>query len=185
MHFRINRCNFVTGNNNKVREAESILGVELKQVDSDALYEIQTNDLSELILHKLNLAYDHWKSPVMVEDSALIFTAWNGLPGSLVKWFEKSVGCEGMIQMLDSFEDKSAIALCQVAIKDGDFEKSVAGQVCGRIAPAPRGSNGFGWDSIFIPESHERTYGEMEPEEKNSMSHRFRAFKALREFLES
>ena len=49
----------------------------------------------------------------------------------------------------------------------------------GIISAAPRGQNGFGWDAIFIPERETRTFGEMTPAEKDAVSHRSRAWRAL------
>ena len=107
---------FVTGNLNKVREARDILKIPLEQVEVNGLFEIQTQELDELVRHKCQQAYEALKSPVLVEDSALQFKAWKGLPGPLVKWFETSVGCEGMLKMLQSFDDRSATAVCCLAI---------------------------------------------------------------------
>jgi len=53
------------------------------------------------------------------------------------------------------------------------------GRVAGTLAPEPRGSNGFGWDVIFVPTGETRTFAEMSPEEKNARSHRARAFAEL------
>lgn len=171
---------FVTGNENKVREASQILGVEIEQARLQDLHEIQTNDLSELVRHKATQAYAALECPVMVEDSGLIFSAWNGLPGALVKWFESSVGCEGMLKMLEPFADREAFAVCYVAVHDGKKICIAKGEVQGRIAHRLKGTQGFGWDVIFIPEGHDRTYAEMQADEKNAISHRRRAFEALK-----
>ena len=83
---------FVTGNSNKVREAEDILKISIEQVEVEGLFEIQTQDLDALVRHKCQQAYNALKGPVLVEDSGLKFKAWKGLPGALVKWFETTVG---------------------------------------------------------------------------------------------
>ena len=90
----------------------------------------------------------------------------------MVKWFETSVGCEGMLKMLQSFDDRSATAVCCLAIHDGRSIRVVRGEVVGNIAKEIRGSNGFGWDVFFVPEGYKKTYAEMESEEKNAISHR-------------
>ncbi len=59
------------------------------------------------------------------------------------------------------------------------------GLVEGRIADRPRGSHGFGYDPIFIPNGFQRTFGELEPAEKNQLSHRARALEKLGAFLMS
>jgi XTP/dITP diphosphohydrolase len=63
-------------------------------------------------------------------------------------------------------------------------EEVVVGTVEGRIADAPRGTGGFGYDPIVVPnEGDGRTFGEMTPEEKQALSHRTRAFEQLRALL--
>ena len=111
-----NQLKFVTGNVNKVREASMILGFPLKQVSRLITNEIQTCDINEIVKHKAQQAYDELKCPVLVEDSGLIFAAWNGLPGGLVKWFEISVGCNGLLKMLDGFKNREAFAICMASI---------------------------------------------------------------------
>ena len=116
----------------------------------------------------------------MVEDSGLLFNAWDGLPGPFIKWFECTVGCEGILKMLHAFEDRSAIAVSCFAIFDGKDIKIARGEVKGSIATEIRGSYGFGWDVFFIPEGYEKTYAEMQSEEKNTMSHRKNALEILK-----
>lgn len=176
---------FVTGNFNKARETGVILGVPLEQVKVDGLIEIQTQNIEELVHHKCQQAYDSLKCPVLVEDSGLLFNAWDGLPGPFIKWFECTVGCEGMLKMLQTFEDRSATAVSCFAIFDGKDTKIARGEVKGSIATEIRGSNGFGWDVFFIPEGYEKTYAEMQSEEKNSMSHRKNALEKLKMLMQA
>ena len=174
---------FVTGNPNKVREAREILGFALEPVQVEGLFEIQTPDLNEVVRHKAQQAYSALQCPVMVEDSGLVFHAWNGLPGALVKWFEETVGCQGMLRMVKDFNDRSATAICCFAVYDGKNMRIARGEVNGTLAEKIRGENGFGWDVIFIPDGHERTYAEMSAQEKNAISHRKRALDKLRKLF--
>ena len=176
---------FVTGNANKVREAGDILGVTLEQVEVGGIFEMQTQDIEELVNHKCQQAYDLLNCPVLVEDSGLLFNAWNGLPGALVKWFECAVGCEGMLKMLQSFEDRDATAVCCFAIHDGKNIRIARGEIEGTIATKIRGGNGVGWDVIFIPDGCQRTFAEMLPEDKNVISHRKKALENLKILLQS
>ncbi len=182
-HSILKNVKFVTGNPNKVREAQEILGVDLEQVDLPDLHEIQTYQVEVIVEQKVRQAYEALKCPVMVEDSGLVFAAWNGLPGALVKWFEVTTGCEGMVKMLETFSDKTAFAQCYVGLHDGKDVKIAKGEVQGRVADQLRGSNGFGWDVLFIPDGHDRTYAQMQAQEKNAISHRKRAFEALKAML--
>jgi non-canonical purine NTP pyrophosphatase (RdgB/HAM1 family) len=176
----MNQFKFVTGNPNKVREASEILGLPLESVQIDVLFEIQSPDTDAVVRHKAEQAYSILQCPVMVEDSGLVFHAWNGLPGALVKWFEGTVSCDGMLKMLEGFEDRGATAICCFALYDGKDIKIARGEVNGTLSNSIRGHNGFGWDVIFIPEGYEQTYGEMAAKEKNAISHRKRALDKLR-----
>jgi XTP/dITP diphosphohydrolase len=173
----------VTGNENKLREARQILGIEIRQTEVADLHEIQTVDVEKAVGNKAEEAYTVVKKPLIVEDSGLIFKPWNGLPGALVKWFEETVGNEGMLKMLENFDDRSAIAQCYIGFHNGKDIKIAKGEVSGRIADRLRGDNGFGWDQIFIPDGSDISYAEMAPEEKNAISHRRKAFENLKKII--
>jgi non-canonical purine NTP pyrophosphatase (RdgB/HAM1 family) len=176
---------FVTSNHNKAREAEEILGVELRAVALD-LPEMQDLDVAQVAAVKAASAREVLgdpDSPILVEDSGIVFGAWNGLPGALTKWFLASVGNEGILKMLQKEEDRSARAVCAVAIAFASGSVRVfAGEVGGSIAFEPKGERGFGWDPIFIPDGYMETYAELGPR-KHEVSHRARALYAAREAL--
>ncbi len=178
------KLTFVTGNPDKLREASEILGVPLKQAAVD-LEELQTINVEDLIIHKAEEAYRKLRCPVIVEDTGLVFLAWNGLPGALIKWFQKTVDNAGIVKMLESETDRRALAQCFAACHDGHRITVVKGELAGTIANAVRGENGFGWDRIFIPDGHTRTFGEMTAIEKNSFSHRKIAFDNLKKHFEN
>jgi non-canonical purine NTP pyrophosphatase (RdgB/HAM1 family) len=128
---------------------------------------------------KARSAWERLRRPVLVEDSGLEVLAWGGFPGALVKWLEKTAGLDGIVRMLDPFPDRSARAVCAIACFDGERLLEARGVAGGTIAPAPRGENGFGWDSIFAPRGSERTFAEMLATEKDAVSHRGRAWAEL------
>jgi non-canonical purine NTP pyrophosphatase (RdgB/HAM1 family) len=181
--FMFSKLKFVTGNPNKVKEAGEILGLDLDSVHVDGVFEIQSPNLDEVVRHKAHQAYSVLQCPVMVEDSGLVFHAWNGLPGALIKWFEETVNCQGMLKMVRDFDDRGATAICCFAVYDGKTMRVARGEVNGTLADTIRGDNGFGWDVIFIPEGYECTYGEMPASEKNAISHRKRALEELKRIL--
>ena len=141
---------FVTGRPEKAQEAER-LGFRLERVNLD-LAEPQALDPGEIVESKARDAFARLARPVVVEDSGLAIRAWNGFPGALVKWLERSAGLEAIARMLDRFPDRSATATCAVAYFDGRRVVQGRGEVPGAIADAPRGEGGFGWDALFIPE---------------------------------
>jgi XTP/dITP diphosphohydrolase len=177
---------FVTTNEHKRREVQEILGVALERTDLD-LPEIQAIDPAEVATEKARAAREALgrpELPVLVEDSGLMVEAWDGFPGALTKWLMSSVGNEGLLRMLGQDEDRSAKAVCVVAFAEADGNvRTFRGEVPGSVAQSPRGSGGFGYDPIFVPEWSSLTYSEM-GEAKNADSHRARAFKSLREWLE-
>jgi XTP/dITP diphosphohydrolase len=69
-------------------------------------------------------------------------------------------------------------------VTDGSKEIFGQGVVQGTVASEPRGKGGFGWDSIFVPNGSDRSYGEMTADEKNRISHRRLAFESLRNALD-
>jgi non-canonical purine NTP pyrophosphatase (RdgB/HAM1 family) len=178
---------FVTSNEHKRREASEILGVELEGAAPD-LPEIQALGVGEVAEAKALAAYEALGSPdhpVLVEDSGLVVESWNGLPGAFTKWFMQSVGNEGLLRMLPPDADCSARAVCAVAVA-GPSPQEVRvflGEAAGSLATGPRGEGGFGWDPIFIPNDSTLTYAEM-GREKNTDSHRARAFRGVRSWLE-
>ena len=176
---------FVTSNHNKAREAAEILGVELRSIDLD-LPELQDLDVAQVAAAKAAAAreaLDAPDSPILVEDSGFVIDAWNGLPGALTKWFLAAVGNAGILHMLSGEKDRSARAVCAVAIAfAGGSARVFLGEVGGTIAPEPRGYGGFGWDPIFVPEGYLETYAEL-GSRKHEDSHRARALRAARDAL--
>jgi XTP/dITP diphosphohydrolase len=176
---------FVTTNEHKRREVQQILGVELERADLD-LPEIQAIDPAEVASEKARAAREALgtpKAPVLVEDSGLMVDAWDGFPGALTKWLMRSVGNEGLLRMVPEGGDRSARAVCVVALAEADGTVRIfRGEVQGTLAHKARGEGGFGYDPVFVPESSSLTYAEM-GEGKNADSHRARAFRAVREWL--
>jgi inosine triphosphate pyrophosphatase len=180
---------FITGNANKLREAKQILtGFDIESNDVD-LPEIQEVNEQLIIEDKIRHALKLFDSEVFVEDTSLCFDAFNGLPGPLVKWFMKNVGLRGLVDMLSVYSDKTAYAKCYmgygIPAKDGADEKILVfeGVVKGRIVE-PLGDTRFGWDPIFLPDGHDKTFAQMTGEEKNAVSHRRKAFERFKEHLD-
>jgi len=169
----------VTSSGAKVREATQIFGSEIERVELD-LPEIQAANVEDVAREKAREAFRRLERACVVEDSALGFAAWGGMPGPYVKWFEKTAGLEALCRSLDGFSNRRAIASCVLAFRSETQQLTAVGRFEGSIAQKPRGNGGFGWDSIFIPEGSDRTFAEMSAPEKNAISHRRRAWEELR-----
>lgn len=180
---RLDQLVFVTSNLGKLREAEAVLGCKLEHRALE-LDEIQSLDLEAIVRRKALEAFRRLEAPVLVEDTSLELTALAGFPGPLVRWLLASVGAAGICRIAASFGDASATARCIALATDGVDEAVGVGSLSGTIVRRPRGRRGFGWDSTFAPEGGGgRTFAEMDAAEKNAISHRRRAFEALRHAL--
>ena len=174
--------NFASSNINKLKELSNLLEYRLTPLDLH-LDEIQTDDLNELVKHKLEHAYEQIRAPVLVEDTSLYFNAWNKLPGPFVKWFLENLGLVGMVSALSQFKDKSAQAVCCLGYtNNGKSMYLFKGKVKGLIVK-PRGSLHFGWDAIFQPSGLHQTFGEMTQQEKLHVSPRGKAAAKFKYFL--
>jgi non-canonical purine NTP pyrophosphatase (RdgB/HAM1 family) len=164
---------FVTSSQDKISEVRRILRGPVENIDVD-LAEPQAVDLEEVVKAKAEQAFGLVRAPVMVEDSGLFIDAWNGLPGALIKWFVQRTGVEGICVMMHEFANRSATARTMIGYHDGAL-RLFEGAIKGHITTLPRGSAGFGFDSIFVPEGSDKTYAEMDAEEKDHYSMRQRA----------
>ncbi|XP_030533969.1 inosine triphosphate pyrophosphatase isoform X2 [Rhodamnia argentea] len=167
---------FVTGNAKKLEEVRSILGqsIPFQSLKLD-LPELQ-GEPEDISREKARLAAIEVNGPLLVEDTCLCFNALKGLPGPYIKWFLQKLGHEGLNNLLLAYEDKSAYALCAFSFMKGPDAEPITflGKTPGKIVPA-RGPTDFGWDPIFQPDGYEQTYAEMPKEEKNKISHRYKA----------
>ncbi|OJJ06902.1 hypothetical protein ASPVEDRAFT_345755 [Aspergillus versicolor CBS 583.65] len=174
--------NFITSNKNKLAEVRAILG-SVVDVQSEVVDvpEIQ-GTIEEIAKEKCSHAAKAVGGPVLTEDTALEFLALKGLPGPYIKWFLEALGHEGLNRMLDSFETRGAEAVCTFAFSLGPESEPILfqGRTEGTIV-RPRGPTNFGWDPIF--EHGGKTYAEMAKEEKNKISHRYKALVKLQQWL--
>lgn len=172
---------FITGSTNKFSEVKSILS-NVEQLDID-LPEIQEIDAKKIIENKLHEAKKYHDGEFIVEDTSLYLDCLNGLPGPLIKWFLKTIGNQGLFQITQKLENSSAQAKTIIGYSNSEGEINFfEGILTGKIV-SPVGENGFGWDNIFMPNDHEKTFAQMTIEEKNEISMRRNAVNKLKEFL--
>ncbi|OAY55421.1 inosine triphosphate pyrophosphatase [Manihot esculenta] len=175
---------FVTGNAKKLEEVRAIVGqsIPLRSLKID-LPELQ-GEPEVISKEKARLAAEKVEGPVLVEDTCLCYNALKGLPGPYVKWHLDKTGLEGLNNLLAAYEDKSAYALCTFSFAlDAESEPvTFLGKTMGKIVP-PRGPKDFGWDPVFQPDGYEQTFAEMPKEEKNTISHRYRALLLVKTYF--
>lgn len=160
----------VTGNTSKAKEMRRFLG-QVDIVDFD-LPEIQETDPEKVIEAKLIEARKHAPITYIVEDTSLVISHLNGLPGPLIKWFQKTIGNSGIYNLAVKCTDCTAFAQTTIGYISELGEMSFyTGKINGKIV-AERGTNGFGWDAIFQPDGDNKTFGEMTPKEKDVYSMR-------------
>jgi len=185
---------FATNNENKVREIKNILGTSLKlsglkdfQIEDD----IPENEptLEGNALHKARYIHRILGMDVFADDTGLEVESLNGLPGVHSARFagenkDSDANIEKLLIMLGPSQKRNARFRTVIALIIDDREFLFEGTVDGMIINEKRGSEGFGYDPVFVPEGENRTFAEMPLDEKNLISHRARAFEKLREFIE-
>eukprot|EP00978_Attheya_sp_CCMP212_P009727 scaffold23161_cov55-Attheya_sp.AAC.6 len=200
--FKQLRIAFVTGNDMKVRTAvsekcntcgtsstvsrecdhgatrgpdpkTSLIDLRALKVD---LPEIQEVDTEAIAKNKAILAAQLAGGPCVVEDTSLEFTSLGGMPGPYIKWFQQTLGSEGLYKTLYAFEDKSATAVCTLAFCPAPHADPVlfTGITKGTIVAPVEGR---------VPDGETEPFSCMDTEKKNSLSHRGKAVRQWAEWL--
>jgi XTP/dITP diphosphohydrolase len=169
----------VTSNAGKAREASEYLPAEVRQLEYD-YPEIQSSDLEEIAIAGARDAYEEIGEPVFVDDAGLFIDALKGFPGPYSSYVEETLGIERVQRLTAREENQRARFRAIVAYADSEGIETFEGVIRGGIVP-PRGDGGFGYDPIF--EHRERTFAEMDTEEKNAVSHRGRALAKFGDWL--
>jgi len=170
---------FATSNGGKLEEARKILtpfGLSVEQHDGKGV-EIQADTTGEVAVHASRAAAMAAGRPVLVEDAGLYVESLKGFPGPYSAHAFKTIGVAGILALLRSSRgrrvDRAAMFVSSVSYCEPQGEPQLfEGSVPGTIAVSPRGSKGFGFDPIFLPQGGTKTFGEMTLEEKCVVSHR-------------
>jgi XTP/dITP diphosphohydrolase len=180
-------------NEGKVREIEALLGpygiqpVSAKSLDLPEPEETGTTFVANAELKALQAA-DLSGLPALADDSGLCVEALNGDPGIFsarwagpgkdfglaMKLVEDKLAAAGP----DTVRDAHFVCALALAWPDGHVEW-FEGRVDGLLVWPPRGEHGFGYDPMFVPNGHDRTFGEMTHDEKTPLTHRAAAFRQL------
>ena len=185
-------------NAGKVREIAALLTpLGIEAVGAAALGLAEPEETGDTFVAnaalKARAAAEASGEPALADDSGLVVPALDGAPGIYsARW--AGPGKDFRVAM-DRIERElaegghetvgaAAYFVCALSLgwPDGHCE-TVAGRVDGTLTFPPRGPHGFGYDPIFVPDGHARTFGEMPPEEKQPLTHRARAFEQIAAWL--
>jgi XTP/dITP diphosphohydrolase len=184
---------FASNNEHKIKEINSLLGSSFKLL---SLHDIKINEdipeeeptIEGNALSKARFVYNLTGRDVFADDTGLEIKSLNGLPGVHSARFageskDSSANIEKVLSMLGDTEPREARFRTVIALILKKKEYLFEGTVNGTITYVKSGVEGFGYDPIFMPDGKHSTFAEMELAEKNTVSHRARAFEKLREFL--
>lgn len=189
-----------TGNQHKIQEISSILATFKMQVVSRAqagVPEIEiVEDGATFEENSKKKATEIMKLSgriAIADDSGLMVDALGGDPGVYSARFAGEGATdeennEKLLRLLEKVPDEKRgakfVSVVTMAYPDGNVLMA-RGECRGTILRAPQGSNGFGYDPLFLPSGFERSYAELTAEEKNQISHRANALQMLRTLLET
>lgn len=189
---------FATNNAHKIAEVRAILG-DRRQILS--LEEIGCNEeipetaatIEGNALQKARWVSQRFDCDCFADDTGLEVEALGGEPGVMSARYAQANGRgDGhdstanstlLLERMDGIANRKARFRTAIALIIAGKETIVEGVVNGSIATAPHGTDGFGYDPLFIPEGETKTFAEMSPTEKNAISHRRRATEALLKVL--
>ena len=183
-----------TGNPHKVAEYRELLAGQQVELQSLADYPgfpgVEENGatFAENASIKALAACKYCDVPAFADDSGLEVEALGGRPGIHSSRYAATdpERIAKLLAELKGVENRRARFVCVIAIAvNGEVIETFEGEVRGVIVDAPRGTSGFGYDPIFLPDGESRTFGELPAEVKNSISHRANAFRKALEFVEN
>lgn len=166
------------------------VGLELVGYDGPEPVEDGTSFVENALI-KARAAFKHTGLPALADDSGLQVEILGGSPGIFTAiWSGTKDNVANRRLLLAQLkdikpEDRSASFVCTIALVSEDVELTFTGVWPGSIAYEERGTNGHGYDPVFIPEGLDKTAAELEPEIKNALSHRSIALSSLIDYLKA
>lgn len=182
-----------TGNAHKIREIAEIFTeykvVSQKEMGFAEEVEETGKTFTENALIKARAAVKALGLPVLADDSGLCVDALNGAPGVYSARYSGEHGNDAanrvcLLKKLEGIENRSAHFTCAMALVFPDGKEiTVEGKTHGKILHEEVGNGGFGYDALFESVDLKKSFGVASAEEKNKVSHRFRALEELRKYL--
>jgi XTP/dITP diphosphohydrolase len=184
---------FASNNENKIKEIKSMLGnsftlLSLNDINIRKDIPEEEPQIKGNALAKARFVFNTTGLNVFADDTGLEIFALDGLPGVHSARFagdnkDSEANIEKVLLMLGSKENRKARFRTVIALILEKKEYFFEGIVNGKIIREKKGNIGFGYDPIFVPDGKDCTFAEMDLAEKNTVSHRARAFEKLKEFL--
>lgn len=184
---------FASNNKHKIKEISALLGgrITLVCLEDIGILEDIPEDYPTIegnALAKARHVYDKTGMDVFADDTGLEVEVLGGAPGvhsarfaGEEKDFEKNI--DKLLEMMKNADDRRALFRTVIALIKEGREYLFEGRVYGTILRERRGTEGFGYDPVFLPDGLDLTFAEMSLEQKNIISHRAEAFGKLRSFL--
>lgn len=185
-----------TKNRGKLVEIRSILGSEdFEIIPSDMISSYPDipetgTTFEENAIIKARESFKLTGIPAMADDSGLVVDCLSGRPGVYSARYagEEAADADNTRKVLHEINDfqppYTARYVCVMAFYDGNELITTQGECEGEIITEPRGTNGFGYDPVFVPAGYTETMAELDPEIKNRLSHRYKAIEKMKEALE-
>lgn len=180
-----------TTNQHKVTEIKDILGLDIEYQTLSDYINISIKEagrtLPENSLSKAAFAFKVSQKPSLADDSGLFVDALNGAPGIFSARFGKNDEhriARLLKEMTDEHNRRAQFRAVFVYYYDINKYEVFDGKCIGEITIKPRGAQGFGYDPIFIPKGFRKTFAELGPKVKNRISHRAKALKKFKKYIE-
>ena len=177
---------FITGNKGKFSEVkEKLKRLDVAVIQENLGYpEVQGDSLEEVAGCGVEHIKKRFLPPFIIEDAGLFVDALDGFPGVYSKYVFFTIGCKGILKLLEDKKRRTAVFRSVYAYSEPNNKPLFfIGECQGIITTKERGEGGFGYDPIFIPDGETKTFAEMGTEEKNTFSHRGKALDKLIDFL--
>lgn len=184
---------FATHNENKTKEIQSKVGQEfviksLKSLEYAHDIPEDHDTLEKNALQKASVVYKHFKQPCFADDTGLFVDALNGEPGVYSARYAGEHGnsqanIDKLLEKLKSQKNRRAHFKTVFALKTENQEIILEGKIEGTISNERTGNGGFGYDPVFIPSGHTKSFAELPMSVKNEISHRALATEKLLHFL--
>ncbi len=185
---------FATNNAHKLKEIKALLGETfslktLQEIGCNEELPETTDTIEGNSAQKAEYVWEHYHVNCFADDSGLEIEALNGAPGVHSAYYSgernHARNIERVLRELANETNRKARFKTVITLTLSGKSHSFEGVVEGIIIDTPRGTDGFGYDPIFVPEGHDQTFAEMTLEQKSKISHRSRAFAKLVLFLQN